>query len=166
MCPVMHGVWSCVPAAVAVCQPCLAVGLLGAKGGGATPTPLTLRVPCSNPFLRTHSHTRHREVQILNKDLVDSKVFADLSLAQKMRAHPPIFDNYMTRVLLGEAAYSLPSGGLNASHLQAAVSQLARFDLVLTLEAGPLRQTLLEKLFLWPDTDFDGRSQSRRRGQS
>ena len=115
-----------------------------------------------NPFMRTHSHSQHREVDVLNKQAVNNAPFHTLSVGQKMIAHPPIFDNYMTRVLLGEGVYNLARGQLNATHLQAAKMQLARFDLVLSLEAGLLRPALLRNMFKWADTDFDGQAMRRR----
>lgn len=64
------------------------------------------------------------------------------------------FDNYVVRMLGGSATMTLPPGGVNASHLDAAIKVLDQFDLVVPLEEldSKSSQAELDRVIGWhPD---------------
>ena len=116
-----------------------------------------------NPYKRVESHAHLLDVR---KEAGDwgTRLWGDLSFKEKAKANPYIFDNYITRVLLGHATYYSAggSGSLGDDHLRAGQLQLMRFDVVATLEHACGWQHLWSRALLWPSTDLDAHAKRRR----
>ncbi|EFJ41612.1 hypothetical protein VOLCADRAFT_98343 [Volvox carteri f. nagariensis] len=62
---------------------------------------------------------------------------------------PAAVDNYYIRLLLGEEVFYLPSGTINATHLEAAELVLLQYDIVVLLEADDIDELWLKMALGW-----------------
>ena len=67
-------------------------------------------------------------------DEVKRRVCANISLMATVA--PPVYDNQLTRALLGHAVYSLPVGGITRDHYLIARERLRSVDVMLVLSGG------------------------------
>ena len=134
-----------------------------AAGGRLCNDPLIHATVLRNPFQRVESHTHLFDVR-KEVGVWGDRRWSDLTLEEKAQANPYIFDNYITRVLLGHATYysAGESGALGDDHLRAGQLRLLQFDVVATLENACARQHLWSRALLWPITDLNAHTKRRR----
>eukprot|EP01147_Barroeca_monosierra_P006643 gene6643-9430_t len=131
-------------------------GQNGPISGLSQPVPLcpgmTYVLLTRDPPARVFSHM-HQPGIVPKAEMAS---FHNLSIPQRLANRPSIFNNYMTRYLLGSHAYHLPYNHITSEHGLAAARILANIDVVLVLEQAAATENIIRSFLRWKKYDLDG----------